>query len=167
MKRKPLLVAFIAGLTLVLTAAFALAGPMRGVEISVLTDLDTPRTDPDPYSAIGPAVSTGILSATGTVTTGPYDWPPLPGEYVEMIKYFVCTNGTFDLKLRVWLLSEGHTTGTWKVVAGTGDYANLNGHGELTGTFDPVNNDVLDIYTGKMNLAGPPSTTPPPWAGKK
>ena len=166
MNREGLTIILVAGMALVLSATFAWAGPMRGVEIVVVTDLDTPLTVPDPYTAIGPAVTMGILSGTGTVTTGAFIWPPPPGGSL-MVKYFVCANGTFDVELRVWLHEEGNTTGIWKIIGGTGAYANLNGHGTLTGTYDPLANDVRDVYIGKMNIAGPPATTPPPWAGKK
>ena len=83
-----------------------------------------------------------------------------------MVKYFVCIDGTFDVELRVWLLNGGHTTGRWKVIGGTGSYAGLKGNGTLTGTYDAVGNTVLDVYTGKIGIPGPPATTPPWWAGK-
>ena len=152
---------------LALAAVSVLAGPMQSVQISVLTDLDTLPSVPDSFAASGSAVATGVLYATGTVFTGPYNWPPPPSGRVVMVKYFDCPDGTFNVELRVWLLAEGNTKGVWRVIGGTGSYARLIGHGKLTGTYDPVNNDVLDIYTGKMAIAGPPPTLPPPWAGGK
>ncbi|MFC2099272.1 hypothetical protein ACFLSF_00350 [Candidatus Bipolaricaulota bacterium] len=167
MRRSAVLVVLVAGLSLALAAVSVLAGPMQSVQISVLTDLDTLPSVPDPFAASGPAVATGVLCATGTVFTGPYNWPPPPSGSVVMVKYFICADGTFDVELRVWLLAAGNTKGIWKVIGGSGSYAHLNGHGTLTGTYDPATNDVLDIYTGKMAIAGPPPTFPPPWAGGK
>ena len=83
-----------------------------------------------------------------------------------MVKYFVCADGTFDVELRVWLLDGGNTEGRWKVIGGTGSYVGLIGNGTLTGTYDVTTNTVLDVYTGKVGITGPPATTPPWWAGK-
>ena len=167
MRRRAVLVVSVAAVFLALATVSVLAGPMQTVQISVLTDLDTLPSVPDPFAASGAAVTSGVLCATGTVFTGPYNWPPPPSGSVVMVKHFECADGAFDVELRVWLLTGGDTTGIWKVIGGTESYVHLKGHGTLTGTYDPANNDVLDVYIGKVAIAGPPPMMPPPWAGGK
>ena len=165
MRRKGILALVGAFVLVAVLAVAVLAGPMQGVQISVVTDLNTPPSFTDPFLATGQAVSAGILCATGLVSTGPYPWPPPPSGSVTMVKYFVCVDGTFDVELRVWLLDGGNTKGRWKVIGGTGSYAGLKGNGTLTGTYDAVSNTVLDVYTGRIRVSGPPAIKPPWWAG--
>jgi hypothetical protein len=137
------------------------------VQIDVVTDLNTHPSVPDPFTAMGPAVTFGYVCSTGTVFTGPYAWPPPPSGSVKMVKYFACAGGTFDVELKVWLLPFGNTKGKWRVLGGTGSYAGLLGSGTLAGTYDPLTNTVLDVYTGRMGVKAPPATKPPWWAGGK
>ncbi len=165
MRRKAILTVFVVGISAVIAAGSAMAGPLQSVQIEVETDLNTPISSPDPFFASGPAVTFGCLCSAGTVYTDPYNWPPPPGGSVTMIKRFSCGGDTFDVKLRVWLLAGGDTEGKWKVIGGTGAYAGLIGNGTLTGTYDEEHNTVFDVYMGKVGSPGPPSTTPPWWAG--
>jgi hypothetical protein len=166
MRRRTILGLFGVVVLVAVLAISVLAGPMQDVQISVVTDLNTPPSSTDPFLATGPAVNELILCATGLVSTGPYPWPPPPSGSVTMVKYFVCADGTFDVELRVRLLDGGNTVGKWKIIGGTGSYVGLKGNGTLTGTYDVTTNTVLDVYTGRIRLSGPPGTKPPWWAGK-
>jgi len=151
-KRGTVLTALVAG-ALVLSAASVMAAPQFGVVIEVLTHLPAGS---DAFAAHGPAVELEVFPASGSVSTGPYDWPPPKANRdVTMVKYFVCAGGTFDIELRVrYDESTGNTTGHWKVINGTGDYASLRGSGTLTGTLDSSGTAILDRYLGRVGSPG-------------
>jgi hypothetical protein len=71
--------------------------------------------------------------------------------YFKVLKRFDCDDGsgTFDIKMKVKLENAtGSTTARWKFAGGTGDYANLNGHGTLVGIPIVQGTSILDIYDG-------------------
>jgi len=77
----------------------------------------------------------------------------------ELDKLFTCADGsgTFTLRLRAWWLPCATANrGVWYVVGGTGDYAELRGHGHLVGTYVPGPCDdaeaVVDSYRGQMRV---------------
>jgi hypothetical protein len=70
---------------------------------------------------------------------------------IIILKHFVCSDGTFDVLLRVTLdFASGDTVGTWSVLSGTGAYADLHGSGTLTG--DGMAEHILDEYSGAMHI---------------
>lgn len=128
--------------------------PLLDVEIVVPTPL--PAGPDIAFSARGPAVGRGLLCGTGTVSTGPIATSPSPlGDrysVLSMVKYFHCGVGTFDVRLVVTLDNwTGSTTGEWRILSGTGDYAHLKGNGTLVGAFDPWTYSVLDTYSGRLH----------------
>ena len=66
-------------------------------------------------------------------------------------KHFVCSNGTFEVLLRVTLdFSSGGTHGTWSVVSRTGAFTKLHGGGEINGT--EILGGIQDEYEGEMHI---------------
>jgi hypothetical protein len=127
--------------------------PLLDVHIDAPTPL--PAGVPIPFTASGPAVARGLISASGPVSTGPVTWStsPLGGQYatLSMTKYFICASGTFDVYLVVTLdNTSGSTYGDWRVLRGTGSCADLKGNGTLSGTYDGSVLTVYDVYSGRL-----------------
>lgn len=127
--------------------------PVLDVAIHVPTRL--PAGPPTPFTASGGAVAKGLICASGVVSTGPVKWEPWPDSEryftLSMIKYFVCSGGTFDVRLVVTLDNwSGSTVGTWQIIDSSGSCAGLKGHGTIVGIFDRDTNVVTDDYTGTM-----------------
>jgi len=128
------------------------------VHIVVPSTIDT--GDKDPFTATGPAVDAGTVCPTGDVSDLEVIIRGNPGRNVRILrilKHFKCGDGsgTFDMRLVVRLdltpYANPRTTGRWRVVRGTGRYAQLRGIGGLIGT-TIVNapESVLDTYDGRM-----------------
>lgn len=103
----------------------------------------------DPFTSTG-----GVVCAAGTVST-PFEVfvGGQSGFKAQILvgKHFVCSDGTFDVRLRVTIdFSTFDTEGTWSVVSGTGAYDKLHGGGSITGESFP--NGVQDEYTGGMHI---------------
>jgi len=103
----------------------------------------------DPFTSTG-----GVVCAAGTVSTPFALFTGFQSGFKAQIlvgKHFVCSNGTFEVLLRVTLdFSSGETQGTWSVVSGTGAYAKLHGGGMITGT--PIPGGIQDEYEGGMHI---------------
>ena len=151
--RKALAV-LVSTLTLVAMAAVPVAAaPPLDVSITAIEML--PLTEGGSFVASGPAVDAGLMCATGTTTNGLVG--PTHGTNpvrFRVNKTFHCdgSSDTFTLQLRVVLdLNTGHTTANWKVLAGTGPYSSLKGHGTLVGTPIVPGESITDVYTGSMH----------------
>ena len=113
-------------------------------------------TSGETFSASGSAVDAGVMCETGTVddlnvvVSGP---PAGSFRILKVLKRFICDGGeTFDVKLIVRLnLTTNETTARWKIVGGTGDYADLYGNGSLVGTPIEPGLSILDVYDGSMH----------------
>ncbi len=152
MKRGVLFVVLIAALAGVIATTPAMAAKPLGVHIENLVDLSTNEGQ---FSASGPAVNSGLLSATGYTSTSPVTVSPSQkGDgfaILSMVKYFACEDGTFDVELVVTVdWSASITYGNWHVLGGTGVYANLQGSGKLFGTGDASTNTIQDVYDGSL-----------------
>lgn len=103
----------------------------------------------DPFTSTG-----GVICAAGEVSTSfGLGTGFQSGFKVQILagKHFVCSDGTFEVLLRVTLdSSTGQTEGTWSVVSGTGAYAKLHGGGKITG--DPFPGGIQDEYEGGMHI---------------
>jgi hypothetical protein len=155
------------GTTMVATMAFVLALALLTVpaaasapaDVTILSEMVLPP-DAAPYGtfvASGPAVDAGILCPAGDVfdvetRAAGYQSGRLVMLFVH--KHFVCTDGSgsFEMNLNVqgapaW---PRGTTAEWRVVAGDGDYAGLQGEG--TPTADVAPGMVTDHYTGRLHI---------------
>ncbi len=154
MKRRIVLAVLVAALAGFIPTTSVMAAPMRGVHIEFLTPLWIPG--PVPFVASGPAVDAGLLCATGFVSTGEVTVSPSPdGDtflILSTVKYFVCDDGgTFDVAVVGTLdLITGTSSGHWKVLRGTGSYANIKGNGKSFGTPSPRDVNVLEFFDGRL-----------------
>ena len=155
MKRTLALSLLVTLLAVFLAALPVLAAPSLAVHIEAPTIIPTGPV-PDRFEASGPAVDFGLISGTGDVYTfNLVAFGPTGGSVtmLRMIKHFVFDDGsgTFDVRLVVRLdFSTGITRGTWRVVGGTGAYANLQGTGRLIGIPIVLGQSILDIYDGRL-----------------
>ena len=155
MKRRHVIAALLALLPVLAIATLAQAAKPLDVHIEAPTGISGPA--PDPFTASGPAVDGGLLSATGVVYT--FDlaaYGPPAGTFImlSMVKQFVFDDGsgTLDVKLVVKLDLITHiTTGHWQVLSGTGSIAGLKGNGKLLGIPIDPGVSILDIYDGKLH----------------
>ncbi|HET8752471.1 MAG TPA: hypothetical protein VFM43_08110 [Gaiellaceae bacterium] len=142
--------AFVLALVLLGVALCDTAGAAtpRSVTISVTTVVTDPS---DPFTSTG-----GVLCANGTVSTPFVRFNGAQSgtqEQIHVGKHFVCSNGTFDLLLRVTLdFTTADDSGTWSVVHGTGAYALLHGAGTITGTAIVPSSVIQDEYRGSMHI---------------
>ncbi|MFC2081683.1 hypothetical protein ACFLR0_00690 [Candidatus Bipolaricaulota bacterium] len=165
MRRRIVLAVLVAALSVVLVATSVLAAPMQVVHIVAPTDLVGGTGAPALFTATGPAVTSGVLCATGTVLTGPISSIGPMGQgspqgafsILSMDKLFICDDGsgTFTVELTVKLYITGpkanYTFGSWKVVSGTGSYSGLKSSGgKLVGTPIIPGTSINDVYDGKL-----------------
>ena len=137
----------------VTASAVAAAAPLS-VHIEVPEVI---ATSGEPFTATGAAVDAGAVCPSGTVddlstvTSGP---PSGPYTILQVLKRFNCDDlsGTFDVRLVVRLDNSNHqTTASWRIVDGTGDYADLKGNGTLVGTPIVPGESIQDVYDGKVH----------------
>ena len=136
-----------------LTAAPVMAAPPLAVLFDVTAGI---ASDPDPFTASGPAVDAGLVCPTGettdlsNVSSGP---PGGTFTILRVTKRFTCdSGGTFDVKLVVYLdLVTHETTANWNIVGGTGAYAGLHGGGKLAGVPIVPGASIQDSYDGKVH----------------
>ena len=157
MNRRISLAALIALLILSIAVIPAMAMKPLAVHIEV-DEVINPGTL-DPFTATGPAVDSEFVCASGyVIDTDSHTVGPPAGTFLilHVTKQFTCGDGsgTFDVDMVVHLdLGTGDTTANWKVVGGTGNYANLKGNGKLVGIpYVPGGvGTILDIYDGKLH----------------
>ena len=73
------------------------------------------------------------------------------GNYTfHLEKTLICGNGTLRIAVNAASTRTG-TVGGWKVLGGTGAYANVTGAGQIVGVGDPGGGvDLRDYYTGRL-----------------
>lgn len=152
MKRRIVLVVLFAALAGVMAAMPAMAAQRLDVHIEVTSPF---TSDAVPFAASGPAVDSGLLSATGFVSTGDVTVSPSPHRdgflYLTILKHFVCDNGTFDVEVAATLdLNAGTGSGQWKVLGGTGAYASFKGNGKCYSIPCVPGESVYDFYDGSL-----------------
>jgi hypothetical protein len=148
MRRRRLLAVILSTtLWLLATTGPAAASAPQPVTITVLTGFDE---IPDPFDATGDIVcDEGVVSNTFSLFTG---WQSDTHAQILVGKHFVCSDGTFDILLRVKLsFATQDTAGTWSVQSGTGAYAGLHGTGMITGD-NMGEESILDVFTGSMHI---------------
>ena len=65
---------------------------------------------------------------------------------------FECADGTgsFTINLKAHVYFDPYSdVGSWNLLRGTGEYADVHGNGALAGT--PLDGGVLDVYTGLIH----------------
>ena len=93
-----------------------------------------------------------VLCASGTTTNNTFatGFQSDRGVIFHVRKTITCSDGsgtfTLQIQARTGFNVGDLTSGPWVVWDGTGDYANLQGQGTVTGTFFP--DGVSDVYTG-------------------
>ena len=137
---------------LVLTASIVAAAPPLDLHIEVR---ETIGTSGETFTASGSAVpdkvcATGTVDDLSVVTSGSGS-----GGFVTLhvLKRFYCAGSgdTFDVQMVVKLNLVTHsTTANWKIIGGTGKYADLKGHGSLVGTPVIPGTSIDDVYDGKV-----------------
>jgi len=157
-KRGMSLAVLVAALAGVMAATPAMAAQRLDVHIEVTSPF---TQDAVPFVASGPAVDSGLLSATGFVSTGDVTVSPSPHRdgflYLTVLKHFVCDNGTFDVEVAATIdlnagTGSGDRTGSghWTVLGGTGSYANLKGNGKCYSTQCVPGESVYDFYDASL-----------------
>ena len=137
---------------LVLVATFSLATDVMAsqsqpITITVENHIGAPENE---FAATG-----GIVCGEGSVSNGRGNF--VGGQssthaQIQLVQHFVCSDGTFDLQVRVTLdFTTFDTVGTWSVLDGTGAYDRLHGSGSLAGDSLP-NFTILDVFTGSMHF---------------
>jgi hypothetical protein len=127
-------------LLLVVGQAAALAA-----EQTTITTTVNATTGAETFTATG-----SILCPSGTVTTEVDHVGGIgPAASFHRTKTLVCTDGSGSFTIGVNAATNGRSPteqGGWYVIAGTGDYEDLNGGGNAMGTY--FLNGQVDVYTG-------------------
>lgn len=106
------------------------------------------------FVATGSAVDEGFIYPTGTVDDIDAQIIDTHESSIRIIKSlkrfsFDDLSGTFDVELIIRLNSvSGETSARWRIVAGTGSYADLKGSGSLVGTPIILGQSIHDVYDG-------------------
>jgi hypothetical protein len=107
-----------------------------------------------PFTASGPAVDEGLICESGNTVNIRHSntgWQSWRAYSFHVWKEFTCADGsgTFIVKIEGrW--EEVGGSGTWMILDGTEEYANLHGTGEADSFFiEPWFG--LDIYQGEMH----------------
>jgi len=114
-------------------------------------------TTPEPFTASGSAVDDGLVCAAGDVYDVNIDYHGNsngPFTSFKVHKHFICgdSSGTFDIEMNVKLeKASGETKAQWKIIAGTGAYAQLKGNGSLIGIPNVPGSIITDYYDGKVH----------------
>ena len=105
------------------------------------------------FVASGAAVDNGLICAEGSVAdiSARTNDPKGPYRIIWALKRFYCGDDTFDVEMVVRLdLITHNTTARWRIVAGTGEYADLRGQGSLVGISNSPAPGILDTYYGSL-----------------
>jgi hypothetical protein len=147
------LIALFAGIFLLalnVSAVFAAAPEPIHIEVEEFPGSGIP----EPFTASGAAVDSGLFCASGLVEDAENSSNDSDGPYriIWSLKRFHCGDGTIDLRMVVQLdLTTLDTTARWRIVGGTGAYEGLKGHGSLVGISNNPDPGILDIYDGVLH----------------
>jgi hypothetical protein len=145
--RRPILRTAVAAFLIAASMASAPSMAAASVPRRITIAVDTTEGGNDAFLATGGVVcDAGIVTTSfrmfsGNARTG--------GLQLLLVKHFRCSDGAFDLLVRVSLEFSTGTAGTWSVLSGTERYEGLHGSGSITGTYGP-NDTIHDVYVGSM-----------------
>ena len=116
------------------------------------------------FTASGEAVEAGDVCGAGVTQDTSTKITRETDSFVELllVKRFTCDDdsGTFDVEIDATVpIVDGERTegdsgdGTWRIVSGTGDYADLSGSGDVTAVLVDTAQDgrVVDTFTGEAS----------------
>lgn len=107
------------------------------------------------FQAHGPAVVTGQMCASGTLTGEFHGTLEKPFDF-SVVHHMTCADGTggFAVTLRVKMYEPMHTYFEWELGAGFGHHASLGGRGSGVGTASRLGRDVIrDHLFGQLEPA--------------
>ena len=130
----------------------ALASPPQALTFTVEEQFDL---DSGVFSSDG-----SIVCMSGTTTNSDFHANGFQSERGITLhdrKTITCNDGsgTFELSIQArtgFQVGDGGTAGSWVVLSGTGDYANLRGQGTLTGTYTADFLGIDEVYSGYVSL---------------
>ncbi len=132
-----LAVGVIAALALAAAPAAAAGGAVR-----ITLDVNF-NTGEEAFTATGAFCPAGEAESFDSWVTG------RGATVFHLTKVFTCSDGTGTLELRLdapFIGAREGTTGGWRVIGGTGDYAGATGGGHIAGAGSPTG--IVDTYTG-------------------
>ena len=139
---------------LVNTVSVVGAAPPLDVRIVVNETFNGLGVD-EPFTASGSAVTSGYFCASGMVQDVNVSVSGADNasfRTIQVLKRFTCADGTIDISMVVHLdLDTNETTARWRVVSGTGNYADLRGSGSLEGTPIEPGFSIQDVYNGSLH----------------
>ena len=141
--------------TLVVAILAAALGVLPAVAAPPQTQTFTVVEQFEPQSGVFTSDGT-VVCASGTTSNNTFGsgFQSNRGVIFHVRKTITCNDGsgTFILQIQARLgFNVGDMTfGPWVVLSGTGDYANLNGRGTVTGT--QTAGGVSDLYVGWLAL---------------
>jgi len=142
------------GVTIILLSlCIACSGQPLSLHIEVSEVI---TSDGETFNASGPAVNNNVVCPSGTVSdVNVSQSGSAQGAYnhFDVLKKFDCADGsgTFNFEMKVKLENAtGNTTASWNLASGTGNYANINGEGNLVGTAIVQGISIFDVYDGKV-----------------
>jgi hypothetical protein len=134
--------------------AFAASSSASGSQEVTIQTSKAPGPVSGTFSATGAFVDSGAINNLdiGFVALGAPDFG-----ITHLTILFTGDDGTFTLKAHIkeTLTSDPNVltdNGTWTIIAGTGAYADLHGHGTVVGTVDDNVNLITRTYEGDVHF---------------
>ena len=135
---------FSAAIVLFVTAFFAIGWVARPtVNPSTAVTITTTYPDGALPDVSGTFTTSGALETSGSTTMS----VDLFGNVAHCTQTLVAPGGTITILSQCQFSTM---TGSWRIVSGTGDYANLQGNGRVVMTFPP-GVIVVETFSGRIN----------------
>jgi hypothetical protein len=144
--------------TLGLLAVIAPAAAVQPQSVTI--DSTMYVAGPPPNTGAFTRVSgSNLICSAGSVVDTRYVWAGSRGQggnphgvKLQVDKTFSCPTGDVYLRLEIHGVFVNETF-TWVVLGGTGDYANLRGHGDGWTDYTPIGQDgtVINHYSGDLH----------------
>jgi len=138
---RPRITALAVGVVAALALAAAPASAAGGA-VRITLDVNL-ATGVEEFTATGAFCPAGEAASFDTWVTG------RGANVFHLTKVFTCSDGTGTLEIRLdapFIGALDGTTGGWRVIGGTGDYAGAKGGGHIAGVGNPTG--IVDTYAG-------------------
>jgi len=146
---------------MVVLAVVAVALPAVSASASASSQLPITIETSKPFGPVAGTFSvSGAFADSGTMenlsrTASGFGAPTFLGSHLTIL--FTGANGTFTIKAQIVETVTADplvltNTGTWTLIAGTGEYADLHGIGTVSGTADDNINLITRIYQGSVHF---------------